>query len=449
MELLSLSWAYPALTPRILSVRIETDMNKNFSRRRFLTNSATVAGATFGAGALLQACGGASTGTAATQTIDYSGTLTIWHGWQGAYLQAKQAIFNAYTKAHPKVKIVLVHQDDIAGKSTTAVKAGNGPDIIAFTDDNLGKLALSKVVVPMDDYITQDFLKSTYTSAAASALVFNGHVYGVPEAVEAITFMYNKALVSASDLPKTTDEMLAFQKSYSTAHPGHYGIVWNTEDGYFEAPWFYGWGAPYVTPDGKAHLNSSGALAAMNFIASFRPYLPKQQSYDVASSLFTEGKAAVIIDGPWSYSSYAGSGKIDVGFATLPTIASLGTPAKPFVGVKSLWAAKTAKNLPLVADLMKFYTNKANQVTMSQADGEIPANTAADNDASVQALPAIAGYAAQVKLGVALPNTPYMSALWTPVASALTAVWNGSQTPEKALSDAQAAATKGIEQITN
>src|SRR5260370_28164462 len=83
---------------------------------------------------------------------------------------------------------------------------------------------------------------------------------------------------------------------------------------------------------------------------------------------------------------------------------------------------------------------------MSQADGEIPANSPAANDPAVQAQAAVAGYAAQVKVGVALPNTPYMSALWTPVQAALTSVWNNSQTPEKALNDAQAAATKAIGQ---
>lgn len=398
---------------------------------------------------LLSACGGGTGSTSNASTVDYSGTITIWHGWQGAYLQAKQAIFDQYTKLHPKVKIVLVHQDQIASKATTAVKAGNGPDIIAYTDDNLGELALGKVVAPMDQYITQDYLKQNYSPAAASALTFNGHVYGVPEAVEAITLMYNKALVSASDLPKTTDDMLAFEKSYAQAHPGQYGVVWNTEDPYDNAPWFYGFGGSYVTPDGQAHLNTPQALAAMQYIASYRPYLPKQQSYDVASALFTEGKAAVIINGPWSYSDYATGGKINVGFATLPIVTANNTPAKPFVGVKSLWMAKTAKNPALVADLMKFYTNKTNQVTMSQADGEIPADSAAANDPAVQALPAVAGYAAQVKLGVALPNTPYMSALWTPVQDALTSVWNGSQTPEKALNDAQAAAAKGIAQITS
>jgi maltose-binding protein MalE len=243
--------------------------------------------------------------------------------------------------------------------------------------------------------------------------------------------------------------MLAFEKSYKLAHPGRYGVVWNTEDPYFEAPWFYGFGAQYVTPDGQAHLNTPQALAAMQYIASYRPYLPKQQSYDVASSLFTEGKAAIIINGPWSYSDYATSGKLNVGFATLPVIAANNTPAKPFVGVKSLWMAKTARNPALVADLMKFYTSKTNQIAMSRADGEIPANSAAANDPAVQAQAAVAAYAAQVKLGVALPNTPYMSALWTPVQDALTAVWNGTQTPQQALSDAQAAATKGIAQITS
>jgi arabinogalactan oligomer/maltooligosaccharide transport system substrate-binding protein len=395
---------------------------------------------------LLAACGGTSA-TTNSGPIDYSGTITIWHGWEGTYLQAKQKIFDAYTKQHPNVKIALVHQADIAAKSVTAIKAGNGPDVIAFTDDNLGKLALSNVVLPMDQYISQDYINKTYSAAAAEAVIFNNHVYGVPESVEAITLMYNKALVKAEDLPKTSDDLLTFVKNYQKAHPNNYGVIWNTLDPYTNAPWFYGFGAQYVTPDGKAHLDTPEALAAMEYISSFRSYLPRQLSYDVASSLFTEGKAAAIINGPWSYADYAGKAKIDIGFATLPVISANNTPAKPFVGVKSLWLAKTAKNPALVADLMKFYTSKANQISMAQSDGEIPAHVDANSDPGVTALPAVAGYAAQAKLGVALPNTPYMSALWTPVQDALTAVWNGSQTPQAALKDAQEAATKGIQQI--
>jgi len=397
----------------------------------------------------LTACGGSTGGSGSTSATTQNITITVWHAWVGDYLSAKQAIFDAYHKAHPNVTFKLVHQDDVIAKSITAVKANNGPDIIAYADDNLGKLASSNVVVPLDKYFSTDYVSQNFSKAAAEAVTFNGHVYGLPETVEAITFMYNKALIQASDLPKTTDEMLTFSKTYAQKNPGKYGVVWDVNNAYTAAAFYYGFGAVYVTPDGKAHLDTPEALAATKFIGSFNQYLPKQITYDVASSLFTEGKAAAIINGPWSYSDYANKAKLNIGFAPLPTVSSTNTPAKPFVGVKTLWVSKNAKDVATAADVIKFFTSKDQQVSMVKVTGEIPANTAAADDPTVTSNPAIAGYAAQAKLGTALPNTPYMSALWTPVQSALTAVWNKSQTPEQAMAAAQSAATKGIAQITS
>jgi maltose-binding protein MalE len=78
-------------------------------------------------------------------------------GWQGSYLAEKQAIFDAYHKLHPKVTITLVHQDNVVDKSIAAINAGSGPDIIAWADDSLGKLAQSHIVVPLDDLYQQEF----------------------------------------------------------------------------------------------------------------------------------------------------------------------------------------------------------------------------------------------------------------------------------------------------
>jgi arabinogalactan oligomer/maltooligosaccharide transport system substrate-binding protein len=335
-------------------------------------------------------------------------------------------------------------------KTITAVRANNGPDILGWVDDSLGELVDSHTVIPMDQYISQSYVNSTYTQAAAQAVQFNGHVWGVPETVEAITIMYNKKLISASQLPTTTDQMLAFEQSYAHQHPGKYGIVWPTQDAYYNAPWFYGFGAYYVKADGTVGLSTPQATAAGNFIASFRPYLPKQLDGTTASSLFTEGKAAAIIDGPWSYANYAKASGVDVGFATLPMVpANNNTHSTPFVGVKSLWVTKNAKDPALDADILKFYTNYQNQLKMIDATGEIPANQQALQDPSVKNNPAISGFANEVQYGTPLPNTPYMSALWTPVASALTTIWNGTQTPAAALADAQAAAVKGVQGITS
>ena len=85
---------------------------------------------------LLAACGGSENNTGTT--LNRSGTITIWHNWEGSYLDAKKAIFDAYTKQYPNVTINLVHKPNLTDAVTTAVPAGQGPDIIAWVDDVLG-----------------------------------------------------------------------------------------------------------------------------------------------------------------------------------------------------------------------------------------------------------------------------------------------------------------------
>ena len=405
--------------------------------------------ASMGLALLLSACGGSGGSSGSSSGPQ---TVTIWDGWASNYVGPKQDIFNAYMKLHPNVTIKLVNNtQNLIQKSLTAIKANNGPDIVAWVDDSLGEMVDSHSVVPMDQYLSQSFVNSTYTQAAAQAVQFNGHVWGVPETVEAVTIMYNKKLITdASQLPKTTDDMLNFAKTWPQKHPGQYGIVWPTQDAYYNAAWFYGFGGYYVKPDGTVGLNTPQATAAGNFIASFRPYLPKQIDGTTASALFGEGKAAAIIDGPWSYSQYTAKNNIDVGFATLPIVPSNNnTPGMPFVGVKSLWVTKNSKNPSLDADILKFYTNYQNQLSMIKQTGEIPANSQALADPTVKSNAAISGFAAQAQYGTPLPNTPYMSALWTPVANALTTIWTGTQTPAAALASAQQAAVKGVQGISS
>ena len=137
-----------------------------------------------------------------------------------------------------------------------------------------------------------------------------------------------------------------------------------------------------------------------------------------------------------------------MGFAPLPAVPfNNSTPASPFVGVKSLWISKNAKDPALCADILKFYTNKENQLAMIAKTGEVPANLAAEQDSLVTSNPVAASYTAQAQNGVPLPNTPYMSALWDPLGKALTAIWTGAQTPDAALTAAQSAAEAGIKGI--
>src|SRR5438309_5141120 len=391
------------------------------------------------------ACG-SSGGNTPTQTLNRSGTITIWHGYEGTYLDAKKAIYDSYTKQYPNVTINLVHKPNLTDPVTAAAGAGQGPDVVAWDDDQIGKWVKLEAIKPMDSYVSRDYMSSQFTPAAVDAATFEGKTYGMPESVEAITIIYNKKLVNSTQIPKTTDGLVTFAKSYSQTNPGSYGVVWNPKHAYVQAPWIYGPRGFYVKADGSVGLNSSGTKAGFNYVASFKGAMPAGVDYGIADTLFKEGKAAMIINGPWSVADYGKAG-VDYGFATLPKFTSAGKAASPFVGVKTLMLGATSSNPALAVDVMKFFSNQANQATMVLATKEIPANKLALADPKVQAIPDIAGFGAQVKNGVPLPNTPSMSALWDPVAKALEAVWTGKQSVDDALRDAQTAAEKNVAQL--
>jgi arabinogalactan oligomer/maltooligosaccharide transport system substrate-binding protein len=399
------------------------------------------------ASVLLTACGG-SGGGSPSGSVSYSGTLTIWHDWSGAYLTAKQAIVQSYMKLHPSVHITLVNQTDDT-KTVQAVKAGNGPDIVQDPVDHVGTLAAAGVIGPIDQYESTSDLTRTYTKTAAQSVEYNSHVYGIPEVTEILTIMYNKKLVTADQLPKTTDDMLAFEKTYAQQHPGSYGIVWDVNNVYNDAGIFYGYGAVLMDANGNSTISSAAGVSADTYIAQYHTVLPKDINGQIATALFNEGKAAAIIDGPWAYTGYDQAiGNANLGFATLPTVNSTSTPVEPFVGGKAFMLTKNAKNPALAIDFMKYFTNASNQASMCASTGEIPSNLAAGQDPQITGNAAISAFVAQVRAGgVPFPNTPYMGQVWTPLQKALTAVWNGSETPQAALSQAQTTINQGVQQI--
>jgi arabinogalactan oligomer/maltooligosaccharide transport system substrate-binding protein len=395
---------------------------------------------------MLAACGG-TTSAPQSASINRSGTITIWHGWEGSYLETKKAIFDAYMAKYPNVKIELVHKPKLDEAVTAAVPAGQGPDIIAWVDDWVGKMAKLEIIKPLDDQASKDWLSATYSKPAVEAVTFDNKVYGIPETVEAISLIYNKKLIQPSDIPKTSDDLLAYAKSYPQSHPGQYGIVWNAfNDAYFQAPWVYGFGGFYVKADGTVGLSQQGTKNAVKYIDSFKGSIPAKPDYGTADQLFKDGKSAMIINGPWSVSDYGKAG-IDYAITTLPKISSTGKPASPFVGVKTMMVSANAKNVPLAVDILKWFSNKDNAIKEALDNKEIPSNLAALADPQVKGITQVAAFGAQVANGVPLPNTPFMTALWDPVSKGLEAAWTGKQSADQAMNDAQTAAEKNVAQL--
>ena len=188
---------------------------------------------------------------------------------------------------------------------------------------------------------------------------------------------------------------------------------------------------------GKVYLNTPEAAAAAKWIKDFSAYSPKEASYDICNAGIADGTFAGWWTGPWAIANLEKAG-IDYGILPM---------GKPFVGIKTLMITKNAvdRNTAETAlDIMKYYTNQANQTQVALTNKTIPANTAALNDPQIQALYTIKEFGASANLGIPMANTPYADAQWGPVGDATQAIWNGSQTPDEALAAAQTAIETAI-----
>ncbi len=395
------------------------------------------------------AAGAAPTNTVEPTPVSLGGanaktTITIWHGWGGSYLAGKQPIFAAYVAAHPDVAIKLLQVSDIGTKSQNAVPAGVGPDIITWVDDNIGQNALVGVIDPLDGKagIDQNYLKQNYPDVAVNAMTYNGKIYALPETMEAITFLYNKKLITADKLPKTTTELKQMMADYNKANPGQYFAVWDPNNAYSNAPWFYGAGAQYVDAEGNAGLDKPEAVAMATWLRGLQGLMPKDIDNNTADALFNDGKAAIELTGPWRVADLK-KANIDFGVAKIPAVDfGKGGPARPFVGVKCLMLAHGSKNADVAIDIMKFYTSAEQEQTMARATGEVPASTVAAK--ALAGDPVVAGFNAQALDGVPLPNTPFMGALWDPAGKAFSALWSGTDDPQKVMTGSQAAAVSAL-----
>lgn len=372
-------------------------------------------------------------------------TITIWHQWSGDYLTAIQAIFTQYMVEHPNVTIVLDSPQDVTSALQVAIPAGQGPDIIGWANDQIGKQAVQGNIIDLGTLgVTQDFLNSTYEPAAVNGVVWQGKIWALPESQEAIALVYNTAAVSQADFP--TDPMdftglLAKAKAYAEKNPGKYLICnqgFGAADPYHEAPVYFGLGVPsYVDDTGKVYLNTPEATAAGNWIKEFSAYAPKEASYDICNAGIADGTFAAWWTGPWAIANLEKAG---ISYGILPM-------GKPFVGIKTLMITKNAVDrgtATLALDIMKYYTNQANETAVALANKTIPANSAALKDPQIQALASIKGFGASANLGIPMANTPYADAQWGPVGDATQAIWNGSQTPADALAAAQTAIETAI-----
>ena len=354
----------------------------------------------------------------------------------------------AYQAAHPGVTVQIVPYDteNLREQFQTAAAGGGGPQLIFGPSDQVGPLSLLELILPLDETMPAGFF-DRFVPQALDTL--NGHVWQAPDQVgNHLMLVYNRALVPVP--PQTSEEFVALAKKLT--RDGQYGFAMETTEPYWLAPFLAGFGGWVMDAEHRPTLDTPAMRQALGYLADLKNrqnLMPKESNYQNAHTLFQEGKAAMIINGPWSWADYRKSG-IDVGIAPLWTLPG-GGRATPMIASKgySINVNCPKADLPRVIDFVTFCTSAEAELLAADTLGVLPSHRDAWGHPRIQGDPILQASQRGFELGRRMPVGPEMRVLWDVMRPGMQSAMNGSKTPAVAAREMQAAAEQQIAGMKN
>lgn len=320
--------------------------------------------------------------------------------------------------------------------------AGTGPDVLTMASDQIGTAVVEGL---LHELTIEEDVSSIFTESAMNSQTVESKVYGLPKSVETQVLFYNKDLVSEDELPTTLDGW--YELSQELTDGDNFGFLALFDQIYYANSVLSGHGGYIFGQDENGDydptdvgLNTEGAIEGGKEIQKFyeEDLFPSgiigEQGIQVLDSLFSEGKAAAVISGPWNLGPFADAG-IDYGVTKLPELSN-GENMSSFVNVKSYNVSSFSENAELAEELVTFLSNEENSKTRYELTQEVPAVEALADDPIVTESEAAQAVAEQTKYSELMPSIPEMNSVWDPADTALQTLATGKAEPEEALNQA-------------
>ncbi|MBM3270194.1 MAG: extracellular solute-binding protein [Candidatus Sericytochromatia bacterium] len=358
----------------------------------------------------------------ACSTADGPPTLTVWHAWGGAELTTLKALVRRFQDQRKDVKVLALQipHDKLLDKYIRSSAANGGPDILIGDNDWSGSLAESELLASVFDF-APGATGSLFPPSAAEAfppgvmhaLRVGEKVYAWPESVETVVVYHNRNLLA--EVPSTVPALL--DAAAKLRVPDGYGLVFNTSF-YFFAGYFLGGGGTVFGPDNRLALDTPGGRRMLGWLGAITraPGVLATNDYGKADSLYKQGKAAMIVNGPWALADYKTALGPALGVAPLPRLADGAAPA-PWIGVKCLMvnANASAAQRKLARAFLAYMAEPAQQLALAEGAGHIPARSGVELPADSP----LRVFQAQVRTGTPKSADPRLKLVWAPLDRAI------------------------------
>lgn len=373
--------------------------------------------------------------------------IVVWHAYRAAEKAAFEKVVENFARTPQakgfKVSTLAIPFDAYADRISAAVPRGKGPDVFVYAQDRLGGwIEAGKTVEPIDFFVDKA-TRDSLLPGMMTAMTYRGGVYGLPINFKMPTLIYNKDLVPTP--PKTGAEMIRLAKSLTNAASGRYGLAYWYTNFYFHSALMNAFGGAVFDKDGKVTLNSPANVASLKqMMAWFKNdgVLPPEPSEALIASLFNEGKAAMVINGPWFVGDI--DKKINVGFAPLPLIEAAKKPMRPWMTIEGAYITAGSAHKELAYELVKYLAGAEAGLVLALEGRQLHTNKAVYDNPQVQADPMLQAFRAQLDNAEPMPNRPEMTMVWSPVTTAMNKIVKGNATVEAALKEADDAVRQSV-----
>jgi multiple sugar transport system substrate-binding protein len=352
--------------------------------------------------AALTVAGCAASGSgSAGETNDASPVeLNLLTGFTGGDRGAYEALIEKFNATHDDIQVSMEVQpwDTIAQTLPAAWATGQGPDLAtpSFDPNVLARYLETDSVLPLDavgsgeTQINVDQL----APAAIEAFTADGDLYAVPANIATLQLYYNKELFQQAGIqkpPATVDEFRETAKALTK--DGVYGLSLAERETIQMWP-ILQWldGADIVDDKGCSVLDDPASVRSLTAWSELvrNKVAPVGLTGAESDSLFSAGKAAMQLNGPWAAAGYTGAG-IDLGVAPVP----VGVNGPVTLGSTVPMAASARTEHPAEAqEFMAWWTGRDAQRQFALASGFPPVRTDLADDPELAENEVVSAFAA-------------------------------------------------------
>lgn len=403
----------------------------------------------------LTACGGSGGGdSAATTSGDSSaGTsadgvvnISIWSPTDKEAVEAwwteKLAEWNA---EHPEIQVsreAIDRSDSYAyeNKITTAVTSSDLPDIFFVDGPTVSYYAANGIIVPIDDYFSQEDL-SDFVPSTVAQCTYDGKLYAISATESSVALYYNKDYLTECgvdvadidsrtvDNPLTWSELEEIAQKCTTDNYVGTHIIMDHGEGlpYALEPMFISNGKDFISDDGstaEGYVNSPECVETAEYLANL--IANGYANIDPIQDEFLNGACATMLGGSWDIAILGASADFDWGVTYYPVSDNTKKAVSP-CGDWSAAISKDCQNVDAAGQFLQWLVNTENTATYAAAIAKPATRNSAYDD------PAMAEYAEEPlamiveqlqNTAVPRPRTPSYSVFSTKYAEAMTNIFS-------------------------